>query len=677
MNFRILTAITLLLVNFFNLKAQVDLEKLKIQNDSLKIAVLKSNDIHNKKKNIDTFLYNSQFFLENIDTLFLDSELLNNSKYSIDTLFYSNAIIKYANLLRRKLGNSDKALRVIKPLISNLSTSNNPDLFKNLIQSKIVEAHTIGEKEYRITQLKLLTDLYPEIIKINDPKLLVNYNFSLGLIYYQYNDTDKALEYLYKTLALKNNSKDLAFYNVATEVLIASCYMRKGEIDKVHKYVKIAEALTYPQHLSNLYLSRLKSLKAYFEAKNGNYKQAYKLLDEAQKIGIELKNDGETLYPIIIKAYCNEMQGNVDKSIELFEYLLVSPYQQDFIYYKEQVLKKLADLYKKKGDTSNAYKTYDKLLDFLNEDKKQNKEIYLEELDYNHRYHEKIYEIEKLKISNENAKLIKDRNQLLIVSLLIIIGLLLSIFIFTYRAYNRKKILAKQEYDLLESKLEEEKQTRVIDDMKLLKDVEERERNRIATDLHDSVGGLLSSVKISLFQFQESNKNLSEDTIRQFDTILSYVDESKQELNRIVYNLTPLIIEKFGLIEAVKQHCKKINASGLKINLQIINQLPNILVDDEITLYRVIQEVLHNVVKHAQASYVLLQIQSSTDGKILITIEDNGKGMTLEKMKLNGGLGMKSLYSRINSLNGDIKIDSTENEGTVIYIKSEPRLSNI
>lgn len=89
--------------------------------------------------------------------------------------------------------------------------------------------------------------------------------------------------------------------------------------------------------------------------------------------------------------------------------------------------------------------------------------------------------------------------------------------------------------------------------MKLLKIIEDRERNRIATDLHDSLGGLLSSIKIALYDFQESAP-LSENEMNHLSRILHYVDDTKQELNRIVYNLTPLIVEKFGLLKAIKQY---------------------------------------------------------------------------------------------------------------------------
>lgn len=238
---------------------------------------------------------------------------------------------------------------------------------------------------------------------------------------------------------------------------------------------------------------------------------------------------------------------------------------------------------------------------------------------------------------------------------------------------KRNKILAKKEYDLLEASLEEEKQSRIIYEMKLLKIIEDRERNRIATDLHDSLGGLLSSIKIALYDFQESAP-LSENEMDHLSRILHYVDDTKQELNRIVYNLTPLIVEKFGLLEAIKQYCKKIQTDKFRIDLQLIKVPSQIVVEDEITFYRIIQEVLHNIVKHANATHVLLQIQTDKSGMLALSIEDNGDGMNLETARLKGGLGLKSIYSRVQNLNGKISVESNKNEGTSIYITCYPRM---
>ena len=262
---------------------------------------------------------------------------------------------------------------------------------------------------------------------------------------------------------------------------------------------------------------------------------------------------------------------------------------------------------------------------------------------------------------------------MLIAALGVFLLLLLIVLFLVVKAKKRNKILAKKEYDLLKARLEEEKQGRIIYEMKLLKIIEDRERNRIATDLHDSLGGLLSSIKIALYDFQESAPLTTYET-NHIDRILNYVDDTKQELNRIVYNLTPLIVEKFGLLEAIKQYCKKSQTDKFKVDMQLITVPSQIVVEDEITFYRIIQEVLHNSVKHANATHVLLQIQTDKSGMVALSIEDNGDGMNLETARLKGGLGLKSIYSRVQNLKGKISVQSKKNEGTAIYITCYPRM---
>ncbi|WP_190302482.1 sensor histidine kinase [Sphingobacterium litopenaei] len=339
-------------------------------------------------------------------------------------------------------------------------------------------------------------------------------------------------------------------------------------------------------------------------------------------------------------------------------------------------MKSLIDAYKANGQYDKAFETYDMLFTFMNEQKFKNQHLYAEELSYNMKFDEKLAEIENLKISNEKAELTKQRNSLFIAGLAVSLILILIVLFLVIRAQKHNKILAKQEYDLLKAKLEEEENNRMIDEMQLLKQVEDRERNRIATDLHDSIGGLLSSIKISMYSYQESTK-LNPAQTEHTNRILEYIDETKQELNRIVYNLTPLIVEKFGLLEAIKQYCKKIQNEQFQIRLQIISVPTNIMVEDEITLYRIIQEVLHNIVKHAKAQNVLVQIQTDKEsGMVIISIEDDGQGMDVEEAKNKGGLGMRSLFSRVQNLNGSIKIESQKNIGTSIYIHCFPNPIN-
>ncbi|NGM71851.1 tetratricopeptide repeat-containing sensor histidine kinase [Sphingobacterium sp. SGL-16] len=424
-----------------------------------------------------------------------------------------------------------------------------------------------------------------------------------------------------------------------------------------------------------MFNARIKSLLGLTEAYRGEYEKANQLLNEGYQIATSVPDTSEILYNQFMQARVLVLRKQFAAAIEKYKTVIANN-NKDFAHYRYYVLKSLIDAYKANGQYDKAFETYDMLFTFMNEQKFKNQQLYAEELSYNMKFDEKLAEIENLKISNEKAELTKQRNSLFIAGLAVSLILILIVLFLVIRAQKHNKILAKQEYDLLKAKLEEEENNRMIDEMQLLKQVEDRERNRIATDLHDSIGGLLSSIKISMYSYQESTK-LNPAQTEHTNRILEYTDETKQELNRIVYNLTPLIVEKFGLLEAIKQYCKKIQNEQFQIRLQIISVPTNIMVEDEITLYRIIQEVLHNIVKHAKAQNVLVQIQTDKEsGMVIISIEDDGQGMDVEEAKNKGGLGMRSLFSRVQNLNGSIKIESQKNIGTSIYIHCFPNPIN-
>lgn len=491
-------------------------------------------------------------------------------------------------------------------------------------------------------------------------------------MYYHFNELDKALEHLYSGMYKEEDFKWHPNFAGMSPTLIASVYFKKNELDSVRKYILLAEKEVREESY-DAFKSRIKNLKALTEAALGNFAESYSLIEQSYQLALSARDSSELMFSQYIKGRIYALQSKYSNAISSYNYVLDNFNQGELDHYKSYVLMSLIDVYKDTNQHQKAYDTYKRLLRFFDDQKLRNQQLYAEELSYNMKFNEKLAEINRLKIDNEKAEIMRQRNRLFIAGLAISLFFIITVLFLVLKAQKRNKILGKQAYDLLEAKLEEEKNNRTIAEMTLLKDVEHRERNRIATDLHDSVGGLLSSIKIALFSYQESN-NLSSEALAHTDRVLDYVDETKQEINRIVYNLTPLIVEKFGLLEAIKQYCKKIQSENFIIDLQIINVPSKIVVEDEIMLYRIIQEIMHNIVKHAGATKALLQVQTDNEsGMVIISIEDNGKGMNVEEAKSKGGLGLRSLYSRVKNLNGKIHIESFPDEGTAVYISCFPR----
>jgi signal transduction histidine kinase len=195
--------------------------------------------------------------------------------------------------------------------------------------------------------------------------------------------------------------------------------------------------------------------------------------------------------------------------------------------------------------------------------------------------------------------------------------------------------------------------------------IRENERKRIAGDLHDSLGPLLSAVKLNI-----GNVEVSEPGDRQvLEKTGTYLDEIIGSLRRISYDLLPGTLERKGLLEAIREFIVQVkNRQSVNIQLYVVKEI-SVSKDKEIHIFRMIQEIVHNTIKHAHANN--LQIGFSEEGGYLLCLtKDDGKGFDKEKvMSGSHGLGLRSLESRCEILNGILTLDSMPGAGTNYFIK--------
>jgi len=199
---------------------------------------------------------------------------------------------------------------------------------------------------------------------------------------------------------------------------------------------------------------------------------------------------------------------------------------------------------------------------------------------------------------------------------------------------------------------------------------EEKERKRFAKDLHDGLGPLLSTVKMSISSLaQIKHDDISSELVENTELV---INEAIKSLKEISDNLSPHILNNFGLIRALNNFSNKINvARTIKINLE--SDLKDERFDNnvEVVLYRVVCELINNTIKHAKAKKIDLSL--TKDGEYLsIVYKDDGKGFDVNKVinqPSGTGMGFSNIYSRINSLKGEIKIESEDKKGTFVTIK--------
>lgn len=275
------------------------------------------------------------------------------------------------------------------------------------------------------------------------------------------------------------------------------------------------------------------------------------------------------------------------------------------------------------------------------------------------------YDTEKkdLELARNKAELEAKNNEAAVKNIIIfsIIGLVFLLAIVAYLFYNKKRIEQQAKHD---AELARQKEIRT----KSIIETEEKERIRIAKDLHDGIGQLLSAAKMNLSSLEGK---IAMDTPGQqsaFKNAVELLDESVKEVRTVSHNMMPNVLLKLGLASAIREFITKIqNTPDLKVNLEIVGMTERLEQEKESILYRVIQEIVSNIIKHAKASELSLQlIRHEKD--LSIVIEDNGLGFDTSRINDFSGIGLKNIISRVEFINGKVNFDSTRGKGTTVTV---------
>ena len=280
----------------------------------------------------------------------------------------------------------------------------------------------------------------------------------------------------------------------------------------------------------------------------------------------------------------------------------------------------------------------------------------------------KVYDMEAKYLAQKKEvmmlaqqKIIKQKNQLnyLLASGLFLLAFIIALLYFIYR--NKQKL---QEQKI--TKLETQQQLTATE--AVLKG-EEQERTRLARDLHDGLGGMLSGIKFS-FNTMKGNLVMTPDNTQSFERSMDMLDSSIKEMRRVAHNMMPEALVKFGLDTALKDFCNEIQQSGaLYISYQSIG-LENMVIKQtaEITIYRIVQELVNNIMKHAAAKNAIVQV-TKTSGQLAVTVEDDGRGFDTNILNKVKGIGWSSIQNRVEFLKGTLDVISEKEKGTSVHIE--------
>jgi two-component system NarL family sensor kinase len=237
---------------------------------------------------------------------------------------------------------------------------------------------------------------------------------------------------------------------------------------------------------------------------------------------------------------------------------------------------------------------------------------------------------------------------------------LLVLLLLMYRSYRLKqKNKSQQEQNQQQNEL-----------FNAIVTTQDQERKRIAQDIHDSLGSLLSAARLKLSSLEESKQQLSPDQLQKYQSSLALLDEASAELRNISHNIMPATLSKLGIVAALQNLIDKLSSKeGIHISFTAHGFEERIEETTEISIYRIILELINNTVKHAMAGKVTIQLIKYPD-YINLIMEDNGRGFDYEKVSVEKkGIGLGNILSRVEYLRGTIEFDSSPGNGTTIIIE--------
>ncbi len=487
----------------------------------------------------------------------------------------------------------------------------------------------------------------------DEPKIINSY-YNLSGIYKFLGDTSKAFYYARETnrLAIQVNNAAL---RVRGLIALADVYNFIHHYDSLKFISDMGLALANKNNMTfaigifhnfnGLYFTnktkRFDSALRHYEIALNAFKQintSYDIALVLQNLGNLYLKMGDDVNAITFSKQARSLSREFNFDHVLYACL------QDLVAAEENL-----------GHIGESYK-YLKELVAINENminRNSEKKVYEMEVKYQTQKREDMMQAQQKQLHQKNIL-----NYLLAAAVL----LLFIIVLLLYINYRNKQKLQLQQINKLET------QQQLTATEAVLKG-EEQERLRLAKDLHDGLGGLLSGIKYSFNGIKEK-LTMNAETASAFERSMDMLDGSIIEMRRVAHNLMPQSLVKFGFDAALKDFCNQINQTGaLQVSYQSYGIDSETIEETKLILiYRIIQELINNTLKHAGAAHAVVQVMKMGNN-ISITVEDDGIGFDPVSLHTSRGMGWNNMQSRVSLLKGKLDVRSEAGKGTSVLIE--------
>jgi len=581
--------------------------------DSAKIyskkAISLSNSIHDDKRIADSYVQYASIMLR-IDGPFDTASYYYLRSHAIykkigDSAGYLNSL-NGLGINYRRLADYDSAVYYFLEYIKlSEKLKDQEGLGKGYVN--------LGIAYYELKDFNLAKFYLKESIKINEKlnalRFLSLANNNLGSVAMDENNLAEALYYY--NLSLEQCQKANYTIGIANaHNNLGNIYEKKKEYDKALEYYKTAKKIYEKVNYIDGFIASFKNI-ALISERRGDYDNALKMYDSCLVLA---KNSNlptriiEILYNMH-KTY--ELTGNYKEAyrIQINQVIL-----EDSIFnvMKEETISRLQIKYDKEKDLARIM----------------------------------VLENENLSKSLDLRRRTNQRNIYFLTGTGTIL-IILFVFLFYQNKARKDKIIAQQKI----RQLEDEKKLLAA---RSIVDGQEEERKRIANELHDGLGVLLSTAKIQFSAIKDKNP----ENQPLIDKATKLIEQAAGDVRKISHNMMPGLLTRFGLFEAVEDLFENLNdGDAMSAELRFNGAPCRLAENQEIMLYRIVQEMVNNSLKHAEASKVFLGFDVMAK-MLKVNYSDNGKGFDPEKIRISKSLGLTSIHSRVKFLGGELAIDA-------------------
>lgn len=480
----------------------------------------------------------------------------------------------------------------------------------------------IQQKKYEVAQKYYYDAIQIQRHITNAPQRLASTYYSLGSLYAKTGTLDSALVYYEKAITIFKATKDLW--------QLSTVYGGKG----------------------NVYFELDEFDKAFTFYKEG--------LELKEKVG-DISGIAHAKYQIGNLLY---EQGTFEEAKTYVFSALDMAREHKIAKLIPQAYRNLSEIEEKLNAPERALSFYKNYIDFRDTLLNKEKEKEIKEV-------EEKYQNEELKLKNEQQAAVAKLDKVIRNIIIGVLVLLIFIAFMIARHYQQKRKtalkMAQQQEKLYQQEVLQLQQAGELRAMNASQDGQEKERKRIAEALHNSMGSLLSAIQMHFQTISETITFQQNDTEVLFNKSLELIREAAVTNRDIAHEMMPPILMKFGLGASLDSLAEKMKSPGVNVSTAVFGLEKRLPEELELSLYRIIDELINNIIKHAKASEISIQLIEHED-MLNVIVEDNGRGFNYNPNNKNYGMGLNNIMTRVNHFAGSFEIDSSVGNGTTIII---------